>query len=225
MNYRRIAADGLWRNNPALVQLLGLCPLLAVSNTVASSLGLGLATLIVLTLSNLTISLIRGFLDDSTRLPAQIMVIATFVTLAELLLQSYFFDLYQRIGLFVALIVTNCSLLGRAEGFARRNPARFALADGFMMGLGFLVVILLMGTIREAFGQGTLFANMQTIFGESAKDWTLHLGNHGFLLMVLPPGAFITLGCLIAARNYLEDILGSKQTSEQIPTNAQPADS
>ena len=203
MQAKDLAIDGLWRNNPALVQLLGLCPLLAVSNTVANSLGLGLATLVVLTLSNGVISLLRRFLDDSTRLPAQILVIATFVTLAEILLQAFFFDLYQRIGLFVALIVTNCSLLGRAESFARRQPVKFALLDGFMMGTGFLLVILLMGAVREAIGQGTLFANMQTLFGPGARGWTIHLARHGFLLMLLPPGAFLTLGCIIAAKNAL----------------------
>ena len=203
MQYKELAIDGLWRNNPALVQLLGLCPLLAVSNTFASSLGLGVATLVVLTFSNVVISLLRGLLDDSTRLPAQILVIATFVTLAEIILQAYFFDLYQRIGLFVALIVTNCSLLGRAESFARRNPVRFAFVDGFMMGLGFLAVILLMGSLREILGQGTLFANMQSLFGPAAKDWTIHFADSGFLLMLLPPGAFLTLGCIIALKNAL----------------------
>ena len=201
MQYKELAIEGLWRNNPALVQLLGLCPLLAVSNTFVNSLGLGIATLVVLTFSNVVISLLRGLLDDSTRLPAQILVIATFVTLAEIILQAYFFDLYQRIGLFVALIVTNCSLLGRAETFARRNPVRFAFVDGFMMGLGFLAAILLMGSLRELLGQGTLFANMQSLFGPAAKGWTIHVADGGFLLMLLPPGAFLTLGCIIALKN------------------------
>lgn len=211
MQVGELAVQGLWRNNPALVQLLGLCPLLAVSNTVANSLGLGVATLLVLTLSNGAISLVRRLLDDSTRLPAQIMVIATFVTLAEIILQTFFFDLYSRIGLFVALIVTNCSLLGRAEAFARRQPVALALLDGFMMGSGFLLVILLMGGIREALGQGTLFANMQSIFGPGTNDWTIHIAHHGFLLMLLPPGAFLTLGCLIAAKNHIESILQNRR--------------
>ena len=143
-----LAKDGLWKNNPALVQLLGLCPLLATSNSFATSLGLGLTTLAVLTLSNFTISLVRGLLDNETRLPVQILVIATFVTLADLSLQYWFFDMHQRIGLFVALIVTNCTLLGRAEAFASKNPIISSTFDGLMMGTGFLLVLLLMGTIR-----------------------------------------------------------------------------
>jgi len=205
VNHKDLVVQGLWSNNPALVQMLGLCPLLAVSNTVANSLGLGLATLFVLTSSNVVVSLLRRYLDESTRLPAQIMVIATFVTLADILLQTFFFELHQRIGLFVALIVTNCTLLGRAEAFASRNPVRFALVDGFMMGSGFLLAILLMGGIREALGQGTLFANMHLILGEQARNWTITLADGGFLLMLLPPGAFLTLGCIIALKNRIAD--------------------
>ena len=197
-----ITRQGLWSNNPALVQLLGLCPLLAVSNSFATSLGLGITTLIVLTLSNLVISLIRHWLDEETRLPVQIMVIATFVTAADLTLQYAFFDLHQRIGLFVALIVTNCTLLGRAEAFASRHPMLGSVLDGFMMGAGFLMVLLLMGATRELLGQGTLFANLHLLTG--LPDLTLHVADTGFLLMVLPPGAFLTLGCLIALKNVID---------------------
>ncbi len=204
MDYRALAKDGLWTNNPALVQLLGLCPLLAVSNNVVNSLGLGVTTLAVLVASNITISAIRRFLDDTTRLPAQIMVIAGFVTMSDLLLQAYFFEVHQRIGLFIALIVTNCTLLGRAEAFASRQPIRAAAVDGAMMGLGFLLVILLMGSIREILGQGTLFANMHLLTGNAATDWTIKFADEGFLFMLLPPGAFITLGCIIAFKNIID---------------------
>ena len=200
-----LAKDGLWKNNPALVQLLGLCPLLATSNSFATSLGLGLTTLIVLTLSNFTISLMRGLLDDETRLPVQILVIATFVTLADLSLQYWFFDLHQRIGLFVALIVTNCTLLGRAEAFASKNPILSSTFDGLMMGTGFLLVLLLMGTIREIVGNGTLFTNLHLLTG--THDMSIHLADSGFLLVALPPGAFLTLGCLIAAKNVIDGAL------------------
>ena len=200
-----IARDGLWKNNPALVQLLGLCPLLATSNSFATSLGLGLTTLIVLTLSNFTISLMRGLLDDETRLPVQILVIATFVTLADLGLQYWFFDLHQRIGLFIALIVTNCTLLGRAEAFASKNPILSSTFDGLMMGTGFLLVLLLMGTIREVAGNGTLFTNLHLLAG--THDMSIHLADSGFLLVALPPGAFLTLGCLIAAKNVIDGAL------------------
>ncbi len=197
-----ISRQGLWSNNPALVQMLGLCPLLAVSNSVATSLGLGVTTLVVLVLSNLVISLIRHLLDEETRLPVQIMVIATFVTMADLLLQYAFFELHQRIGLFVALIVTNCTLLGRAEAFASRNPIQNALLDGLMMGLGFLLVLLVMGSVRELLGQGTMFANLHLLTG--LPDATIHVADSGFLLLILPPGAFLTLGCLIALKNVID---------------------
>jgi electron transport complex protein RnfE len=200
-----LAKDGLWKNNPALVQLLGLCPLLATSNSFATSLGLGLTTLLVLTLSNFTISLVRGLLDDETRLPVQILVIATFVTLADLSLQYWFFDMHQRIGLFVALIVTNCTLLGRAEAFASKNPILSSTFDGLMMGTGFLLVLLLMGTIREIVGNGTLFTNLHLLTG--THDMSIHLADSGFLLVALPPGAFLTLGCLIAAKNVIDGVL------------------
>jgi electron transport complex protein RnfE len=206
VNYRTIATEGLWQNNPALVQMLGLCPLLAVSNTLANSLAMGFTTLIVLALSSTVISLIRRFLDDSTRLPAQIMVIATFVTLADILLQGYFFEIHQRIGLFVALIVTNCTLLGRSEAFASKQPVRLAAFDGLMMGTGFLLAIVVLGAVRELFGRGTLFANMHLLFGEAARGWVVQVNaDGGFLLLVLPPGAFLALGCIIALKNWIED--------------------
>lgn len=200
-----LARDGLWKNNPALVQLLGLCPLLATSNSFATSLGLGLTTLAVLTLSNFTISLMRGLLDDETRLPVQILVIATFVTLADLCLQYWFFDMHQRIGLFVALIVTNCTLLGRAEAFASKNPIISSTFDGLMMGTGFLLVLLVMGTIREVAGSGKLFTNLHLLTG--TQDMSIQLADSGFLLLALPPGAFLTLGCLIACKNVVDGAL------------------
>ncbi len=204
MNAKQITTEGLWSQNPALVQMLGLCPLLAVSNTVTQSLVLGLVTLIVLTCSNLIISLIRRWLDDATRLPAQIMIIATFVTLSDLLLQTFLFEIHQRIGLFVALIVTNCTVLGRAESFASRYPVRYTVLDGFMMGTGFLLVIVCMGFVREALGQGMLFSQLHMILGGDQTDWLVILPNDGFLLMILPPGAFLILGCLIALKNWIE---------------------
>ncbi|HAK51293.1 MAG TPA: electron transport complex subunit RsxE [Gammaproteobacteria bacterium] len=201
--YSQIAGEGLWRNNPALVQLLGLCPLLAVSNSFVTALGLGLVTLGVLTTSNIIISLIRNLLHDVIRLPIQIMVIATSVTLADMALQAWYFELHQRIGLFVALIVTNCTLLGRAESFASRNPIVMSAVDGFMMGTGFLWVLLLLGTVREVFGMGTLFNNLHLLLGPAFENVTLHFADSGFLLLVLPPGAFLSLGCLIALKNYI----------------------
>jgi len=212
-----IVKDGLWSNNPALVQLLGLCPLMAVSTSVATSFGLGLTTLLVLTCSNLVISCLRKLFDEETRLPVQILIIASFVTLADLALQFWFFELHQRIGLFVALIVTNCTLLGRAEAFASRNPIGAATLDGFMMGTGFLLVLIIMGGVRELIGQGTLFAGLDTLTG--LPDITVTVSDSGFLLMMMPPGAFITLGCLIALKNALSQS-ASQNSSQQSSTLA-----
>ena len=196
--------DGLWRNNPALVQLLGLCPLLAVSQQLVPALALGLVTLIVLTISNLSISLFRRFLISDIRLPLQILVIATLVSAADLLLQAFFFELHQRIGLFVALIVTNCTILGRAELFARRNAIAASIADGFWMGLGFFWVITLLGGIREIIGRGTLFDGFELILGPSAQSWVIEFSSSPIIIAGMAPGAFLALGCLIAGKNWLD---------------------
>ena len=198
-----LVTEGLWRNNPSLVQMLGLCPLLAVSGSLVTSLGLGITTLLVLTASNVVISLLRNVTARETRLPSQILVIAVFVTAADIVLQAWFFELHQRIGLFIALIVTNCTLLGRAEVYASRNPVLVSAVDGFMMGMGFLWVLLAMGAVREILGHGTLFHNMHLLLGPMAENSTIEIVDSGFLLMVLPPGAFLTLGCLIALKNLI----------------------
>ncbi len=155
-----IIKDGLWHNNPALVQVLGLCPLLAVTSTVVNAIGLGIATLLVLIGSNLSVSVIRNFVSESVRLPAFVMIIASFVTCAELLMQAFTYELYEILGIFIPLIVTNCAILGRADAFASKNPPLPAILDGAMMGLGFLAVLVVLGGMRELLGQGTLFADM-----------------------------------------------------------------
>ena len=203
-NARTLALDGVWRNNPALVQLLGLCPLLAVSQTLVTSLTLGLITLAVLVGANTLISLLKRTLVDTVRLPLQILVIATMVSAADLLMQTYFFELYQRIGLFIALIVTNCTILGRAELFARRNPVMASMADGFWMGLGFLWAITLLGGVREVIGRGTLFDGMAQLLGPSGDAWRIEVHQSPILIMMLAPGAFLALGCLIALKNCLD---------------------
>ncbi|MDA0788389.1 MAG: electron transport complex subunit E [Proteobacteria bacterium] len=201
--YRRLMVNGLWRDNPALVQMLGLCPMLAVTQSLVTALALGVTTLVVLTASNVVVSATRGALHPATRLPSQILIIATFVSLADLILQAWYFELHQRIGLFVALIVTNCTLLGRAETFASRQPVAAAALDGLMMGLGFLWVLLAMGAVREVIGRGTLFARFDLLLGPWAQSMSLQINEDGFLLAVLPPGAFLTLGCIIALKNML----------------------
>ncbi len=199
--WRELAREGLWSNNPALVQLLGLCPLLAVSASVVNALGLALATLLVLVGSSTTISLIRHQVPSAVRLPAFVMVIAAFVTCAELLMAAFAYSLYQILGIFIPLIVTNCAILGRAEAFASRQPVLPAAIDGLMMGLGFGAVLVLMGAIRELMGQGTLLSDMALLLGPVAADWQITLAaDYQFLFFLLPPGAFFVAGLLIALK-------------------------
>ena len=219
-----LAWNGLWKNNPALVQLLGLCPLLAVSGTVINALGLGLATLFVLVGSNLSVSLIRHHVADHLRLPAFVLIIAAFTTCVELLMQAFAYSLYQVLGLFIPLIVTNCAILGRADGFARKNTPWPAVVDGFMMGIGFLIVLVVLGALRELLGLGSLLDGAHLLFGEAARDWRIQVlpeSYPGVLIAILPPGAFILLGFLIAAKqaidarqkrmNQVEVVSGSKR--------------
>ncbi len=202
-----ITKDGLWDNNPALVQLLGLCPLLAVTGTVVNALGLALATMIVLVGSNIAVSLVRNFVPDAVRLPAFVMIIASYVTCTELLMQAFTYELYTVLGIFIPLIVTNCVILGRAEAFAAKNPVLPSAIDGFMMSLGFAVVLVLLGSLREVIGQGTIFSNMDLLFGESAQHWKIEVINDypNFLFAILPPGAFVGLGLIIAAKNVFDE--------------------
>ncbi|NJM11014.1 MAG: electron transport complex subunit E [Synechococcaceae cyanobacterium SM1_2_3] len=201
-----ILKDGLWTQNTGLVALLGLCPLLAISNSVVNSLGLGLATLLVLLLSNVTVSLIRPLVKPEVRIPVFVLVIACVVTAVELLMHAFLPGLYTVLGIFIPLIVTNCCVIGRAEAFAFKNGVAKAAMDGIATGLGFLLVLVLLGAMREIVGQGTLFAQAELLFGEFGRHLTLHLFSdyRGFLLAILPPGAFIGLGCLIAIKNVMD---------------------
>ncbi|HBP40502.1 MAG: electron transport complex subunit E [Vreelandella alkaliphila] len=203
--WRELARNGLWSNNPALVQLLGLCPLLAVSGSVVNALGLAFATLLVMVGASTTISLIRHQVPSAVRLPAFVMVIAAFVTCAELLMAAFAYSLYQVLGIFIPLIVTNCAILGRADAFASRQPVIPAAIDGFMMGLGFGGVLILLGALRELLGQGTLFSDMELLFGPIASNWQLtFVDDYQFLFFVLPPGAFFVAGLLIALKNVID---------------------
>jgi electron transport complex protein RnfE len=185
---------------------------LAVSSTVANALGLGLATMMVLIGSNTIVSLIRNHVNDAVRLPVFVIIIATFVTCAELLMKAYTYDLYQILGIFVPLIVTNCAILGRAEAFASKNNVSLAALDGFMMGMGFLLVLVALGAIRELLGQGTLFLDMHLLFGPIAANWLIQpFGpNYSFLIIVLPPGAFLVTGLLIALKNIIDNVLRTR---------------
>ncbi|MGY4876548.1 electron transport complex subunit E [Vreelandella aquamarina] len=222
-SFTNLARDGLWNNNPALVQLLGLCPLLAVSNSVVNALGLAIATLLVLVGASTTVSLIRQQVPDSVRLPAFVMIIAAFVTCAELLMAAYAFGLYQILGIFIPLIVTNCAILGRADAFASRNPPLPAALDGLMMGLGFGGVLVVVGALREVLGQGTLLSDMDLLFGTAASHWQLTLiEEYQFLFFLLPPGAFFVVGLLIALKNTIDQNAAKRATSvKNVSANSQ----
>ena len=205
-SYTEISKNGLWTNNVALVQLLGLCPLLAVTNSTINGMGMGLATLLTLTLTGLSISLIRNWVRPEVRVPVFVIIIAAIVTTIELAMNAWLHDLYKVLGIFIALIVTNCSVLARAEAFASRNKPLPAMFDGFMMGLGFAAVLITMGALREIIGNGTVLAGAELMFGDMAKNWTIVLLHdyRGFLLALLPPGAFITLGLVVALKNLID---------------------
>ena len=205
-SYREIINTGMWNNNPALVQILGLCPLLAVSNTVINSLGLGLATTATLMASNGTVSLIRKWVRPEIRIPVFVLIIASVVTVIQLVMDAWFHDLYLILGIFIPLIVTNCTIIARAESFASKNAVLPSLADGLFMGLGFLAVLLVLGAMREAVGFGTLLSHADLMFGEAGKTMTLTLMEEyrGFLLAILPPGAFLGLGFIIALKNVID---------------------
>ncbi len=209
-----ISKNGLWNNNVALVQLLGLCPLLAVTGTIINGLGLGVATLITLVLSNSIVSLARPWLKPEIRIPIFVLIIASIVTAIELSMNAWFHELYLVLGIFIPLIVTNCSIIARAEAFASKNNVLDSALDGFMMGLGFTLVLMVLGGMREIIGFGTLFANAQLMFGDIGHAMTITFSEDypGFLLAVLPPGAFIGLGLLIALKNIIDKRQRTRQT-------------
>jgi len=210
---RKITMDGLWHNNPGLVQLLGLCPLLAVTGNVINGLGLGIATIITLTFSNLIIAFTRNWVRKEIRIPYYVLVIASIVTVIDLSMNAITPELHSILGIFIPLIVTNCVIIGRAEAFASKNNIVRASLDGFMMGLGFTLVLIALGAMREILGSGTLLSEASVMFGETAKNWTIDLFDdyHGFLLAILPPGAFLGMGLLIAFKNIVDKRLNAKQ--------------
>ncbi|VAW63042.1 Electron transport complex protein RnfE [hydrothermal vent metagenome] len=205
-NLSEISKDGLWNNNVALVQLLGLCPLLAVTGTVINGLGLGLATMLTLILSNAIVSLFRHWVRPEVRVPVFVLIIASVVTAIELAMNAWLYELYTVLGIFIPLIVTNCGILARAEAFASKNTLLPSIIDGFMMGLGFTLVLVTLGAIREVLGYGTLLSHAHLMFGEMARNWAITLIDNygGFLLAILPPGAFIGMGFIIALKNTFD---------------------
>ena len=220
--YKQILTDGVWKNNPGLIQFLGICPLLAVSNSVINGLGLGIATTLVLVLSNLIVSLVKPWIHPDVRLPAFVLIIASLVTVIELATQAWLFDLHQTLGIFLPLIVTNCVILARAETFASRQPPLAAVMDGLAHGLGFASVLIALGAIRELLGTGGILNDAENLFGPAASNlgWTFTSGSSGFLLALLPPGPFLGLALLLALRN-LTDRQGEQAGAEMSGESAE----
>lgn len=216
-NWKQIFSEGLWHNNVGLIQLLGLCPLLAISNSVVNALGLGLATTLTMIASNVTVSLVRNALQPEIRIPAFVLVIASVVTALELIMHAYFFELYQVLGIFIPLIVTNCSIIARAESFASKNPVFPSFLDGLAMGAGFTLALVALGAMREIIGMGTILADAHLLFGEGVNlTLTLFDNYRGFLIAALPAGAFIGLGFLVAAKRWLDDTLQQRQQQKAL---------
>ncbi len=222
--YLKITRNGLWNNNQALVALLGLCPLLAVTNNVTNAISLGIATTFVLVASNLSVSLFRNHIRKEVRIPIFVLLIASFVTVVDLIMQSFFYDMYLILGIFVPLIVTNCAILARAEAFASKNTWDRSVIDGLMMGVGFSIVLVLLGAMREILGSGTLFDQADLIFGDlgSSLKVTFFDQYQGTLIALLPPGAFIGLGLIVALKNLIDSRQMAPQTAANSKATLEP---
>ncbi len=204
---KHLLAQGLWKNNSALVQLLGMCPLLAVTSTATNALGLGLATTLVLTCTNAAISAMRRWVPSEIRIPIYVMIIAAVVSSVEMLINAYAYGLYQSLGIFIPLIVTNCLVIGRAEAYAAQNPVALSALDGFAMGMGATCTMFVLGSLRELLGNGTLFDGADLLLGGWAKVLRIEViqVDSPFLLAMLPPGAFIGLALLLAAKYLIDE--------------------
>ncbi len=214
-----IFADGFWHNNTIFAQLLGMCPLLGVTTSAENGFWMGAATLLVLIGSNLVVALVRGAIPEQVRIPAYITIIAAFVTMVDLAMNAWMHEMYLVLGLFIPLIVVNCAILGRAEAFASKNSVTDSLVDAVAVGFGFTFALILLGSVRELFGQGELFG--YTVFGAEYPD---------FLLFILPPGAFIALGFILAGVNVINRNLKARaerqaaaEPVDSTPTAASPA--
>ncbi|HAZ55422.1 MAG TPA: electron transport complex subunit RsxE [Franconibacter helveticus] len=216
---KSILVNGLWKNNSALVQLLGMCPLLAVTSTATNALGLGLATTLVLTLTNASISAFRKWMPAEIRIPIYVMIIAAVVSIVQMLINAYAFGLYQSLGIFIPLIVTNCIVVGRAEAFAAKNGPLLSALDGFAIGMGATGAMFVLGSMREILGNGTLFDGADALLGGWAKVLRVEVFHPDtpFLLAMLPPGAFIGLGMMLAVK-YLIDEKMKKRRAAQAQT-------
>lgn len=224
--YKQIASDGIWNNNVVFSQMLALCPLLAVTGTATNGLGMGMASLVVMLLSGLIISMLRHIITPEIRIPVFVLIIATLVTLVDMSMNAWLHDLHKVLGLFVPLIVTNCAILGRAESFAFRNPITPSVFDGLMMGLGFTLALVALGAAREIIGSGTLFANAPLLLGDAFAfmELTLIPDYSGFLLMILPPGGFLMLGFLLAGKRVIDQRVQLKKAEAKKTDHAVDAE-
>ncbi|EOV0675975.1 electron transport complex subunit E [Cronobacter dublinensis] len=220
---KSILVNGLWKNNSALVQLLGMCPLLAVTSTATNALGLGLATTLVLTLTNASISAFRRWMPGEIRIPIYVMIIAAVVSIVQMLINAYAFGLYQSLGIFIPLIVTNCIVVGRAEAFAAKNGPLLSALDGFAIGMGATGAMFVLGSLREIFGNGTLFDGADGLLGSWARVLRIEVFHTDtpFLLAMLPPGAFIGLGMMLAVK-YLIDERMKRRAAKPAVVEASP---
>lgn len=220
-DFKEIANNGLWKQNPGLVQILGMCPTLAVTSTVVNGVSLGLATSLVMALSGAAVAPIRTLVPNEIRIPVYILIIAVLVTVVQLAMNAYMHPIYLVLGIFIPLIVTNCIVLARVEAFASKNSVLPSALDGLFMGLGATAVLAVLGGMRELFGHGTLLSGIDLALGASAKSWVIHVipDYHGFLLAILPPGAFIGLGLLIAGKNWV-----NMRNAQKMGTTAMPVD-
>ena len=202
--YREIAWNGIWKQNTGVVQILGLCPILAISSNIVNAVSLGLATILVMAMSNLVIAALRNFIPYEIRIPVFILIIAALVTVVDLTFNAYLHELYLVLGIFIPLIVTNCIVLARVEAFAAKNEPGGSTIDGIAMGIGLTLVLAVLGAVRELVGSGTLLSGIEMIVPGAQAISVFGDDYPGFLVAILPPGAFIALGCLIAGRNWIE---------------------
>jgi Na+-translocating ferredoxin:NAD+ oxidoreductase subunit E len=217
--YLDILWDGVWRNNPTFVQVLGLCPLMAVTTTATNGLGIGVLTMMVMAGSNLMVSLLRKVTPNQIRIPIFISIIAFLVTLLDLTMNAWMHDLHKVLGLFIPLIVANCAPLGRAEAFAMKNRPLAAMLDGIATGIGFTIGVTSVGAVREIMGSGTLFSGASLLLGPHFKFMELTVLPHydGFLLMLLPPGGFVVMGLLLALGRYRRALLAKYAQAKSAP--------
>jgi electron transport complex protein RnfE len=209
--FRTIAHNGIWKQNTSLIQILGLCPLLAVTTNMVNGVMLSLATIIVMALANVAVASLRNFIPHEIRIPVFILIVAALVTVVDLLFNANLHELYLVLGIFIPLIVTNCIVLARVEAFAAKNPPLQSTLDGVFMGVGMLWTLAVLGGLREFIGAGTLFSGIDLVFPTLQPLQLLPADYPGLLLAILPPGAFILLGCMIAWKNWVEARAAARQ--------------